>query len=149
LNVVGMKIVVLKSQKDVALLKKGDIAESEKSDLLRKSTEKDVLINPLGVKAFFRDDALIRSVGEGRASFAIPLTALVSSKGASRAKLLRELKLFFRLCFRLKAKFLFTNAYAKSRFDLKGKREVQGLGSLFSLTPLQAKKAFESEFGFK
>jgi RNase P/RNase MRP subunit p30 len=140
-----LKIVVLKSQKDLALLKKGDVAESEKSELLRKAAEKDVLVNPLNVKGFFRDEALIRSVGEGKGIFAIPLVAIVSSKGASRAKLLRELKNFVRLCFRLKAKFVFTNAYAKSKFDLKGKREVQGMGSLFSLTPLQAKKAFETE----
>ena len=139
-----MKIVFLKSQKDLASVKAGDMIESESSELLRKAVSKKVLVNPLNAKNFFRDDALVRSIAESNSTFAIPLSVISNARGSSRARLLRDLKLFFRLCFRLKAKFVFTNAYAKTKFDVKGKRDVRAIGSLFALTPLQAKEAFEN-----
>ncbi|MFH1056684.1 MAG: hypothetical protein V1717_02725 [Candidatus Micrarchaeota archaeon] len=137
-----MRLSVLKTQKDVSSVKKGDFVDSENASLLEKVAGRKVFVNPLRVKNFHKSEALVKSVAEGESVFAIPLSFLLQAKGAARAKLLKDLKAFFRLCYKMKAKFVFTNAFAQSKFDLKSKREAKAIGSLFTLTPLQAKKAF-------
>ena len=96
-------------------------------------------VNPLGSKGFFRDEAVVRSVAESGRKFAIPFAPLLHSNGSARARMLRELRLFFRLCLKLKAQFVFTNALAQSKFDLKSAREAQAIGVLLGLAPRQAK----------
>ena len=135
-----MKTITLNSPKDFNSLEQNSIVDSFNPELLRKAVErKKVLINPLYAKAFYRDDGLVRSIAESESSFALPVEALLHSRGSGRAKLFRELRFFTRLCRKLGAKFFFTNLSPKSKFDLKSEREIQAIATLLGLTPQQAK----------
>ena len=135
-----MERVALRSQKDLNSVKRGMLVESQNDDLLKKAAAKGVFVNPLGYDKFFRDDVLVKAVSEGESVFTIPLSVLLRSKGASRAKLLSRLRIFSRLCMKKRAKLVFTNAYAEGKFDLKGEREASALGVLLGFTQRQSKE---------
>ncbi len=137
-----MERLFLKTPKDLNKVTGGCVVESENPDLLVKASAKRVFIIPLRVKNVFREDAVVRAVAENESTFLIPLSALVEREGAGRAKLLRELRLFLKLCLKLKAKFVLSNAFAESKFSLKSAREAQAIGVLLGLTVLQARTAF-------
>ncbi|HIH20000.1 TPA: hypothetical protein HA244_01910 [Candidatus Micrarchaeota archaeon] len=142
-----MIIHQLNSTKDLNGLQSGAVVESRNPELLRKACERaKIFINPLQAGPFYRDEALVRSVGGSQSSFAMPIAVLLKAKGGSRAKLFREIRFFIRLCLKLKAKFIFTNAFAQDKFDLKSAREMQAIATLFGLTPLQAKNATKTSF---
>lgn len=137
-----MERFFLKTSKDLNKVTGGCAVESEDSDLLVKASAKRVFVIPLRVKNVFREDALVRAVAESESTFLIPLSALVEREGSGRAKLFRELRLFLKLCLKLKAAFMLSNAFAESKFSLKSARETQAIGVLLGLTELQARKAF-------
>lgn len=140
----GVQLIFLKTATDLKQAGENTIVESESEELLLKAVQKTgagLKVNPLALKNFFRNRTLVRAVAQAGASFAIPLTALLHSRASSRAKLMRELSLFFKLCTRMRAKFSFTDAHARAKFDLKGKREAIATGVLLGLTPPQAKAA--------
>lgn len=134
--------IFLKTPKDLNAIKEGSVVESENPDLLVKASAKRVSVIPLRVKNFFREDALVRAVAENESAFLIPLSALVEREGAGRAKLFRELRLFLKLCLKLKARFSLSNDFAESKFSLKSAREAQAIGVMLGLSVLQARKSF-------
>jgi ribonuclease P/MRP protein subunit RPP1 len=121
--------------------------ESTNSELLRAACKRDaglLLVNPLKVPKFQKDDGLVRAVGEAARNaplaFEIPVRAFLSSKFVYRAKLVSQVRAFLRLCLKFKAPFVFTSG-AQTAFELKSPREVIAIGVFYGISPEQASAA--------
>jgi len=117
---------------------------------LRAAAKRDgglLLVNPLLVPKFQKDDGLVRAIAEAAKSapvaFEIPVKAFLSSKFVYRAKLVAQVRAFLRLCLKLKAPFVFTSR-ASSQWDLKSPREVIAIGVFYGLSFEQASAAIST-----
>lgn len=139
-----MKTIFLKTAKDAERISRDCIVQCDNAGLLAGACAKAAFVNPIPARGFFKDEALVRAAADNKCVFVIPLGVIVNSDGSGRARLLRELRFFLRLCLKLKAKFFFTNELSESKFDLKNAREAQAIGVLLGLTLLQARAAFKN-----
>lgn len=99
------------------------------------------LVNPIGKKDFFKDDALVRQAIEKKDVFQIPVEVFLEKKLVERAKLISQTKAFLKKCLKLNAKFVFT-LKPRSELEQKSDRELIAVGiACFGLTREQAAKA--------
>lgn len=134
-------VVELKTQKDLMRVQEFVAVESVDGELLRKAVRRaSVLVNPLFVKNFGRDDGLIRAVAESNNVFEIPLRALLEASFVSRAKLFSEVHAFLQKCVKLRARFAFVSR-ARTEFDLKAPEEIISVGLALGLSREQARFA--------
>ncbi len=142
-------LVVIAGQKDLKRLPPSGVnaVESPNSELLRAACKRDaglLLVNPLLVPQFRRDDGLVRAVAEAAeaapVAFEIPLRPFLSSKFVFRAKLVSQVRTFLKLCLKLKAPFVFTSR-AQTAFELKSPRELIAIGVFYGLSFEQASAA--------
>ncbi len=99
------------------------------------------LVNPFGVKKFYENKLLAKSVVEGNKCFEIPISVFLRVEGVERARLMNRVRLFLKFCIRKKACFVFTSG-AMDVGELKTPREWIALGVVLGLDYRQAEYAF-------
>ncbi|MFH0835628.1 MAG: RNase P subunit p30 family protein [Candidatus Micrarchaeota archaeon] len=128
--------VVLRKSGDLKLVKTSGLqsVEGKSSDLLRKACLRArVLINPVFVRNYQRDDGLIRAVKEHDCVFEIPVAYLLCERPAEKAKRIRRVGEFVKRCVKLKTSFVLVSD-ASEEAELKSPREVIAVGVLLGLT---------------
>lgn len=139
-EVFNPEVLFLNTPKDLKQLTDGIAVESKNSELLRTAAKKKVLVNPLLVKGFNKDDGLVRAVASGNAMFEIPVFYLVHADPVKRSELIKQLSIFTKKCVKLGARFCLTSR-AITVFDLKNPHEMIAIGMTLGLTRDQAKAA--------
>ncbi len=137
----------IKTGNDLRLVKTGMSVSSLNGDWLRQACRKGVLIDPLNVLKFEKDEGLVRAVAETDSVFELPLKPLLHSFGRKRAQLLSAYEKFFTLCQKRKAKVAFTSQ-SQTPFDVKSPREAVAIWQQVGLARDQATRIMEQEVRF-
>ncbi len=137
----------LKTGNDLRLVKTGMSVCSANGDWLRQACRKNVLIDPLNVLKFEKDEGLVRAVAETDSVFELSLRPLLHSFGRKRAQLLSAYSKFFTLCQKRKAKVAFTSQ-SQGVFDVKSPREAVAIWQQMGLTREAAARTMEQEVRF-
>jgi RNase P/RNase MRP subunit p30 len=99
------------------------------------------LVSPFGVKKFYENKLLMKSVVEGNKCFEIPISMFLRVDGVERARLMNRVRLFLKFCLRKKACFVFTSR-ALEESELKTPREWIAIGVVLGLDYRQSEYAF-------
>ena len=137
----------LKSGNDLRLVKTGMSVCSMNGEWLRQACRKRILVAPLGVLKFEKDEGLVRAVAETDSVFELPMRPLLHAFGRRRAQLLSAYSKFYGLCEKRGAKVAFTSQ-AQSAFDVKSPREAVAIWQQLGLKRDQAASVMKQEVRF-
>lgn len=137
----------LKVGNDLRLVKAGMSVCSINGEWLRQACRKGILVDPLQVVKFEKDEGLVRAVAETDSLFEIPMRPLLHSFGRRRAQLLSAYAKFFTLCQKRGARVAFTSQ-AQSPYDVKSPREAVAVWQQMGLRREAAANAMAQEVRF-
>lgn len=137
----------LKSGNDLRLVKAGMSVCSVNGEWLRQACRKGILVDPLLVPKFEKDEGLVRAVAETDSVFELPLRPLLHSFGRKRATLLAAYGKFLALCQKRGASVAFTSQ-AQGAFDVKSPREAVAIWQQVGIPREAAARMMENEVRF-
>lgn len=138
----------LKSGNDLRLVKSGMSVFSQNGEWLRQACRKGILVDPVVVPKFEKDEGLVRAVADTQSVFELPMLPLLHSFGRKRAILLAAYAKFFALCQKRGAKVVFTS-HAQSHWDVKSPREAVAIWQQVGLTREQVQRIMSEEVRFE
>ncbi|MBI2445024.1 hypothetical protein HYV43_01415 [Candidatus Micrarchaeota archaeon] len=137
----------LKSGNDLRLVKAGMSVSSMNGDWLRQACRKSILVDPLAVPKFEKDEGLVRAVADSDSVFELPMRPLLHSFGRRRAQRLSAYSKFYVLCQKRDAKIAFTSQ-AQSAFDVKSPREAVAIWQQMGVPRDRAASVMKQEVRF-
>ena len=146
-NVATPAQLELKTGNDLRLVKTGMSVCSANGEWLRQAARKNILVDPLALLKFEKDEGLVRAVAETDSVFELPMRPLLHTFGRKRASLLSAYFKFYALCQKRGAKVTFTSQ-AQSNFDVKSPRETVAIWQQIGLRREQAAQVMKHEVRF-